>query len=306
MRASLLLILVACRPSSDEPATWENRKERMLAFEAQDTTNFEEVAEDTGSLSGAGDTGAYEEDDTGTYEEDDTGFVDSDEVDVPWDDVEEIDAYKTYSTSYADSYATGNYSRNYGTSSSANPWTDYGSLTSGGNCTNFASQAIMAGMVRSSSASTVYSKRTDYDIDSSASSSYQWYWVSSTSRGPAFTGADKLYEYAVYNKSTYKGLHFTYVTNDTLTTFMDYGKVKVGDIIFADWEHDGTIDHSMVVTDTSVWRSGYDEIEVTYQSTGSPSSTAKYNKGLGAINEAYDYQSLFYVYRPTDYNPSGL
>jgi hypothetical protein len=94
---------------------------------------------------------------------------------------------------------------------------------------------------------------------------------------------------------------------------MDYGAVEVGDIIFADWDHDGTINHTMIVTDyCHTWEycyysnedpypyRGYNRIRLTYQSYN------RTNIGLGDLNEDYNYQALFYVYRPIDYNPSGL
>lgn len=215
------------------------------------------------------------------------------------------DEYRTYSGSSAASYALGNYNRAYGISSWENPFTDYSSLLVGGNCTNFVSQAILGGLLRTSSAKTAFDKRQDFDIDRISTSTYKWFFVSDAFRGPAWTGAHKLFEYAKYNKSSYKGLHFTLVTKDTLSSFMDYTKVKVGDIVFADWNHDGRIDHSMIVTAYESWRLGYNEIRVTSQSTNFA------NRGLGDINEKYrsadgTYQALFYVYRPTDYNPSGL
>lgn len=55
----------------------------------------------------------------------------------------------------------------------------------------------------------------------------------------------------------------------------------------------------MIVTGIDTWRAGYDEIRVTYQSTNT------LNRGLGQINEAYDYQAVFHVYRPIDDDPTG-
>jgi hypothetical protein len=213
------------------------------------------------------------------------------------------DTYKVYDPVDAVDYAVTNYNTAYGGGVGQNPFTDYAGLA-GGNCTNFASQTIMAGLVQSDTMSTVYGQRTNYDIDIT-SYPLQWYYVSDASRGPAFTGADQLYEYAIYNYPTYRGLHFDYVTHDTLSEFMDYELVEKGDIIFADWPPaDGVIDHSMIVTDIQTWRLGYNEIRLTYQ--GSPGVVGKTNIGLGDLNEDNDYEALFYVYRPVDYDPSGL
>lgn len=212
------------------------------------------------------------------------------------------DSYRAYDPDWAVDYALTNYNTAYGTGSGQNPFHDYSGL-SGGNCTNFASQVIMAGLVQSDNMSTVYGQRANYDIDI-GSGYYEWYYISDSSRGPAFTGANKLFEYADYNLPTYRGLHFDYVTNDTLTEFMDYGLVELGDIIFADWDHDGIIEHSMVVTGIDWWRPGYNEIRLTYQ--GADGVVGKTNIGLGDINVANNYEALFYVYRPVDYNPNGL
>jgi len=212
------------------------------------------------------------------------------------------DTYKTYDPDDSVDYALENYDRTYGSSGSQNNFYDYSGL-SGGNCTNFVSQCIMAGFVGSDYSPTVYGQRYNYDVDASGGS-YQWYFRSDADRGPAFTGTDKLYEYAENNASNYKGLHFDYVTNDTIYEYMDYEEVEEGDVIFADWDHDGTFDHSMLVTNIQTWRSGYNEIRLTYQ--GAPNVIGKTNIGLGDLNEDYDYEAVFYVYRPTDYNPSGL
>lgn len=212
------------------------------------------------------------------------------------------DSYRTYDPAWAVDYASTNYNTSYGSGSSQNPFSDY-SGASGGNCTNFVSQAIMAGFVDTDSMSTTYAQRSNYDIDKGSGSYYQWYFISNTDRGPAFTGANKLYEYAVHNWPTYRGLHFEYVTHDTTTAFMDYTLVEEGDIIFADWEHDGVIDHSMIVTDYQWWQFGHNEIRLTYQ--GTPGVVGKTNIGLGDINEDYDYEAVFYVYRPVDYSPTG-
>lgn len=209
-----------------------------------------------------------------------------------------VDAYQSYSGAWAAQYAVNNYSRAYGSSSGQNPFTNYNWVPNGGNCTNFVSQAILGGLAKSSSASVVFSKR--YDFDSDAGSQYSWYFHNDGDRSPSFTGAPKLLEYAKTNKSTYKGLHFTFVTKDTLQVALDYNAVKVGDVVFADWQHDGIIDHTMLVTAYDTSKSGYNRIRLTYQTTNTT------NKGLGDLNSQYQMQALFTVYRPVDYNPNGL
>lgn len=209
------------------------------------------------------------------------------------------DSYRQYYVSYAVDYAERYYDEPYGSSGSNNRFHDYGYLANGGNCTNFVSQAIMAGLVRSTSSSTVFSSRYDYDIDASSGSYYRWYFRSDGDKGPAFTGAHKLHEYAKYNYSHYKGLHFAYVTHSTPTDSLDCAPIQVGDVVFADWEADGRTDHSMLVTDRQWYHFGCNKVRLTYQ--GSPVG-GKIDVGLGDI----DTGGVFYVYRPLDYNPSGL
>jgi hypothetical protein len=204
---------------------------------------------------------------------------------------------KYYNASYAKTYAVNNYKVPYGTGSGQNP---FGSFTN--NCANFVSQSIMAGLTGKTTPSDVFAQRYNFTAD--RYSSLSWFYISSSTRGPAWTGAKELYKYAINNKSTYKGLHFSYVTNDSPYYRMKYDLVREGDVIFADWESDGTIDHVMIVTKfysslLSSYR-GYDRIRVTYQS---------YNvtdRGLEDINKQYNYKVSFFVYRPKDYNPSGL
>ncbi|CAM2008804.1 amidase domain-containing protein [Acanthopleuribacter pedis] len=210
------------------------------------------------------------------------------------------DDYEEYNAAYAAAYAIKNYNLAYGNGSSQNPFTDYDGETEGGNCTNFVSQCLVAGFIQTTSPKKVFQERFDFDTDRNSGSYYEWFFHNDGDRGPAWTGAAKLYEYAVHNPSHYKGLHFQYITHDTSSDFMEYTKVRVGDIIFVDWEGNGSIDHAMIVTKYESWRWGYNEIRVTYQSNN------RLHKGLGDLNEEHNYDALFYVYRPLDYNPEGL
>jgi len=213
------------------------------------------------------------------------------------------DSHTYYNPNWASGYATAHYNTPYGSGNGQNPFHDYSSLSDGGNCTNFVSQAIIAGMDNTQTMSTIYTDRVNFDIDANGGV-YRWYYRSDADRGPAFTSANKLHEYAVYNVPANKGLHFQYITSDTLTSFMNYQIVQYGDIIFADWDHNGTVDHSMIVTRFDWFQPGYNKIRVTYQ--GRPGVVGVTDIGLGDVNELYKYQAIFSVYRPVDYNPLGL
>jgi hypothetical protein len=214
---------------------------------------------------------------------------------------------KSYNAEWAVKYAIENWNRRYGSKASQNPFYDFSDVASGGNCANFASQVVMAGFERTRSARDLFNARSKYLADQGRSSA--WYFVSSRDRGPAWAGADEFGRYARVNKTAYRGLHFQWVTDDVHTTFMDYSKVKPGDIISMDYGTrasqgyaDGTFDHTMVVTAYDRLRSGYNKIRVTYQGLKNGEIT---NRGLGDINEQYKYKATFTVWRPVDYSWSG-
>lgn len=175
-------------------------------------------------------------------------------------------------------------------------WTD-------NNCTNFASQVIMAGLVGTSSKSTIWNKKNAF-VDKGGK--VEWYFEDSNNDlvGDAWNGAHTMYNYAKGNRSSWKGLHFDFVAEDSLTEYLDVSKIKVGDIVFVNWdaEKDKIIDHVMVVTDIDRWWVGndYNEIQVTYQSND------RKDVRLGALNEQYNHNATFHVYRPTDFNDNGL
>lgn len=210
------------------------------------------------------------------------------------------DEFTSYSGSYAASYAQRNYNKSYGSGTYQNPFGDFDGEVIGGNCTNFVSQCLIAGFIRSLDPRVVYSRRYDFDIDDSSTSIYQWYFHHYGDRGPAFTGAHKMFEYAEYNRLSYKGLHFEYITHDTVRDYLDVDKVRVGDVVFADWNGDEKMDHAMLVTGFNSRGQGYNKIRLTYQSENLS------NRGLGDINREHRYKALFYVYRPLNYNPNGL
>ncbi|MCX7112753.1 MAG: amidase domain-containing protein [Proteobacteria bacterium] len=240
--------------------------------------------------------------------------------------VANADTYKTYDGAWAAKYALKNYDQPY-PPSKGNPFQNFEKRDSagnlipdGGNCTNFVSQALIAGFIQNDSMKKVFENRYEFDTDySTANYTKAWYYRNDSQRGPAWSGAPKLFEYADKNIETFRGVHFKKITSDSSTSFMDYNSVRVGDIIFADWGRDtnndkkvdsnadGTIDHSMIVTSYDYWTQfGYNKIQVTYQSKNK-------TRRLGDINEENTYikngkkiyAARFYVYRPTNYNPDG-
>lgn len=212
----------------------------------------------------------------------------------------------TYDGGYAATYARNNAWMAYGTAYNQNPFYNFPN-----NCANFVSQAIVAGMVKKTNPWDVYYRRFDFAADLSSAVTYpRWFYIGSKSseRGPAWSGAKEMHQYAGWNKSTYKGLHFVFVASDTPSKrTLDPGSLKPGDILFCDWQNDGTIDHVMMIAriDTSWWIfNKYDRIKVAGQSNNHADTALQW-----ILDKNYQDNrtwASFRVYRPVDYNQAGL
>ena len=167
---------------------------------------------------------------------------------------------------------------------------------SGGDCVNFASQCIVAGLTWNATGKTVYTSAPSFSAD--RYSPLAWFFSGST-HSTSWTYAPALLQYAKSNRPEYKGLHFQFVTEDTSKTYMDVMKVQVGDIIFCDWNNDGTMDHVAIVTGIRAGQSDYNRVRYAAHTTDAKDA------GLGDLNKYYGYRAIFHVYRPTDYNFSG-
>lgn len=207
----------------------------------------------------------------------------------------------TYDGGYAATYARNNAWMPYGSGYDQNPFYNFGN-----NCANFVSQAIIAGMVKNTNPRDVYNRRYDFAVDRTGSV-YKWYFISVYDRGPAWSGAKEMRQYADNNKSTYKGLHFTPVVSDTpwnrtLTT----SNVRPGDVVFCDWQNDGITDHVLMVAriDTSWWLTNhYEKIKIAGQSNNHADTALQWI--LDENHRQTGHWASFRVYRPTDYNQAG-
>lgn len=174
----------------------------------------------------------------------------------------------------------------------------------GGNCTNFANQAILAGLVGSISPKKLYSNAKFFATDKYSNSPNKWYFINKSggvvNASHSWKGAKELKSYADSNTNIkYKGMHFKFITKDSSTKSLEFSKINKGDIIFSDWTGDGTIDHTMIVTNKT--GNSYKGVFVTYQNaTG---YEKRKNITLSSINKK---NTVFYVYRPTFYSDSGL
>jgi len=200
---------------------------------------------------------------------------------------------------YYDGDTSADYAYEFGKKSTS-PFYDFKDL--GGDCTNFASQAILAGMTGITEPSDLKPKRYSYLADQNYNN-LAWYYKTSNNRGSAWTGADWMFKYAKSNKNSYKGLHFDFITKDSSTVALKINLVKKGDIIFADWENDGVIDHTMIVTQKYSCNS-YSCVKVAYHN--SAGNSMQKNRSLSSINSQYNYNAIFHIYRPTFYSDYGL
>lgn len=212
----------------------------------------------------------------------------------------------TYDGASAAAYARNNAWMSYGSGNNQNPFHNFPN-----NCANFVSQAIVAGMVKKTNPRDVYNRRYDFTADLSAAVSYpRWFFIGprTSERGPAWAGAKEMHQYADWNKPEYKGLHFKPVGSDTpWKRSLDHNKLRPGDVVFCDWEHDGKVDHVLMVAriDTSwfVWNK-YDRIKVAGQSSNHSDTGLQW-----ILDKNYKDNKTwasFRVYRPVDYSQTGL
>ena len=93
-------------------------------------------------------------------------------------------------------------------------------------------------------------------------------------------------------------VYLNFITKDSPTEVLSFSQIRLGDVIFADWEGDDDVDHTMIVTYKSA--NTYSGTYVTYQS--SDGTVPKKNISLSQIN---DLNTVFHVYRPTFYSDLG-
>ena len=236
---------------------------------------------------------------------DDTGTIDCTNLSDPiyWDD----EAIK-YAIEYADYYDETKYKNG------ENPFPDYSA--SGGNCTNFASQVILAGICMKSgccsenTAQEVFDKRTNFHHDK------KWYYDDNQNRAYAWSMSNSLYVYAdstdVPGALLFEKITVEKPDNDDQS--LDVEKIKKGDFIFVDWKENGKwdyrMDHTMIVThvDDNIKDLSAGNITEEYNQIKFSSQTAdgyedRKNFPLGDYNKTNHYLGFFYVYRLKYYDP---
>lgn len=221
----------------------------------------------------------------------------------------------TYAATNAKNYAVAHYNTSYGTGSTQNPFPNVTEV--GGNCTNFGNQAISSGLLRKTTPSTLNSAIVKSKYFSSTTRP-EWFFqcntINPSCQSSAWRGAQSMLVFS-RDLANAKALRMNFVTKTALLdgklTPLDHTIVKVGDIIFADFDFFTTTlrsaDHTMIVTEVRPvsWydltlNSKYNSIRLTYQTTN------KTDQGLGDIRSAYtswlgSAEPAFYVYRPSGY-----
>ena len=163
--------------------------------------------------------------------------------DDPYSEDYEEKLYPLNATSFSKSKAS-----EYATLYYNNPNPNFPNYTDlGGDCTNFVSQAILAGLKNSSNTTTVWNARSDYQ---DTWGNYTWYFNSDTDRSrPSWAGASGLYSYltAQANDPTAPGVCVTKIQSGGTE---DPPKYKLGDIIIL--KKDGNYQHSMILVNEGI------------------------------------------------------
>ena len=133
----------------------------------------------------------------------------------------------------------------------------YYNYVANGDCTNFTSQCLYSGGIQMDD--KWYSRRGKKWIyaflipDSQYKHRYGW------DVSPAWSIASHQFEY--FRDSEYVNACQEIDGSSTIEEILSSG-IQVGDIIYFDWESDGVLDHSVIVTEISD-----DEVYLTYHST---------------------------------------
>lgn len=186
----------------------------------------------------------------------------------------------------------GTYAASYASNWYANPNTyfaDFSDPTYGGDCANFASQSILAGLASSASKRTVYNARLTYQDNAYAPN--DWWYTSSASRAmPEWAGANGLFNYLrtqVANPS-YDGLKVSRVQYGGAPNASQF---RLGDIVSL--VSGGVAFHTMVVVRTGTNATA----EVAYRNGGGLPPRKR-----TVARVAQDYPTGWYVFRVTGFH----
>lgn len=140
------------------------------------------------------------------------------------------------------------------------------------NCTNFVSQILEAWYI----SYIVNAPLWKYDKKN-------WYYVNTPNAVPSWTWwwANNLKNHMAVKTDRYESVAL-------------YSSLSIGDIIQADWDNNGTADHSMVIT-KKTWNSAWN-IYLTYSSSYNTTSTDKKDRKLSDIVSGNPW-SVYYFWK---------
>ncbi|MFZ4461686.1 MAG: amidase domain-containing protein [Patescibacteria group bacterium] len=154
----------------------------------------------------------------------------------------------------------------------------------GGDCTNFISQTLRAGGWRNT---TTTSTTSDMLWWLTSKMSYSQTWTTTHGFFRHMNGGANPGTVGNSYESWYRW-DFTPGTSGTIS-------VNYGDIISADWQGNGIIDHTMIVTGFRIKPDGYAEVLVSYHSTD------RKDLPISTIQAAYP-NAKFYRFGPLNQN----
>lgn len=172
------------------------------------------------------------------------------------------------------------------------------------NCTNFVSQAILAGFVGQANATrkNLWEHRYDYAVDDNSTAIYKWFYKSINNRGEAWSDASDLQMYAKSNIQGYKGIQFQHIESGSPNS-LSLQNVRGGDVIFlmnkGDTNNDA--DHALIVSG----------INFDFYHTNDPKkyltvagNTGDYGDKLWSMIPHSIYKR-YEIYRPVYYTTTG-
>ena len=148
-------------------------------------------------------------------------------------------------------YAARNYALQYAVNYNSNYFNYH---SSGGDCTNFTSQALFAGGI-----SKDYGNNNSNDMDWYFHWNYPWYGGQNPVASTTWIRVIDQMTHMYYRENTGYWLEFD---NSGYSIF---DPLQTGDLLYADWTRDGTWDHSMIITGWD-WIGGHWEPRLTYHS----------------------------------------
>lgn len=171
------------------------------------------------------------------------------------------------------------YARGWATSRNLSTYPDFGaSSTDGGDCTNFVSQVLRAGGWRNTATTNTTSDTL-------------WWLTSKTSLSQTWSTAHGFFRHMNGGVNPNQGFGSSY---ESWVGWNGASSVNYGDIVSADWDGDGKINHNMVVTGFRRMSNGTLEPRFSYHSL---TNNAQYPDALDKPLSSFNITSATRFYR---------